>query len=198
MRISRNSHTMISRVAALLLLIITTALAVRDWAQVALTAPGFQFDTPLVHFTNENWQTPQTVVAVAASRAITGQASLQIGTTVNAPCLPVHKCPFQYYVNHNTAASQACTINGDPHFQTFSGAVYWYQGAGGLNYLQSNFLQVQAYQYPCSAGSAVAYVGSVTIRYGDSIFVVNGMDNDNNSKNTGGATLTTLGSNGAL
>ncbi|KAJ3231936.1 hypothetical protein HDU78_007438 [Chytriomyces hyalinus] len=172
-------------------------------ADVILSLPGFKFDTPdgVLTFTDENYQIPQEVVVVAESSIINaGTAALKMNVQIDAPCMPAHRCEFPYFVNKATATSKTCIVSGDPHFSAFDGSAFDYQGVGGMYYLKSESLEVQGFQYPCSEGNPLACVGAASIRYGDSIVLVNGMAEVGSFKQraVNGAELTRISEDGII
>ncbi|KAJ3060978.1 hypothetical protein HDU98_003094, partial [Podochytrium sp. JEL0797] len=100
------------------------------------------------------------------------------GTNHRKLALWLQRCSGKYFINHEAPADRGkmhCTVTGDPHMSTFDGSSISYQGFGGFYYVQSKYLEVQGYQYPCSAGSNIACVGAISVRYGDSVLMISGM-----------------------
>ncbi|KAJ3063368.1 hypothetical protein HDU98_000824, partial [Podochytrium sp. JEL0797] len=147
--------------------------------QISLDVDGFKFDQNQVSFTTANWNQPQKVSIVANAGAAAGASTIQLAYTINAPCLEnFHQCSGKYFINHEAPADGGkmhCTVTGDPHMSTFDGSSISYQGFGGFYYVKSKYLEVQGYQYPCSAGSDIACVGAISVRYGDSVLMISGM-----------------------
>ncbi|KAI9346249.1 hypothetical protein BDR26DRAFT_916670 [Obelidium mucronatum] len=157
---------------------VSLASAVNGTFQASFSLDGYKFDQSSVTFTQENWSKPQTIVVVANSDCVaSGVAKLKMKFNINAPCLEtVHQCSGIYQVNHSTAKALSCSITGDPHISTFDQSSISYQGVGGFYYVKSEFFEVQGYQYPCSLFSTVSCVGAVSIRYGDSVLMLSGME----------------------
>ncbi|KAJ3010906.1 UNVERIFIED_CONTAM: hypothetical protein HDU68_001914, partial [Siphonaria sp. JEL0065] len=151
--------------------------------QTSFSLDGYKFDQSIITFTQDNWNQAQTIVVVAnANEVASGVATLKMKYNVNAPCLPaLHQCAGIYNVNHVTAAGLKCSVSGDPHMSTFDYSSVSYQGVGGFYYVKSEFLEVQGYQYPCSLFSSVSCVGAVSVRYGDSVLMISGMDKPSDS-----------------
>ncbi|KAJ3061252.1 hypothetical protein HDU98_002828, partial [Podochytrium sp. JEL0797] len=144
--------------------------------QAAFKLDGMQFDTTMVTFTTDNWATPQQVVVVPNTAATASNTvSLKMAIDVNAPCLSYHQCTADYYVNHDTQKPLTCTASGDPHFSTINGADEDFHAAGGFYYYKSDTLMVQGYQYPCLPGQQVMCLGAVSVRYGDSVVLLDGL-----------------------
>ncbi|KAJ3229955.1 hypothetical protein HDU81_004912 [Chytriomyces hyalinus] len=171
-------------------------------ADVVLSLAGFKFDTPdgVLTFTDDNYQIVKVVVVAESSIINVGTAALKMNVQIDAPCMPAHRCEFPYFVNKATATSKTCIVSGDPHFSAFDGTTFDYQGVGGLYYLKSESLEVQGFQYPCSEGNPLACVGAASIRYGDSIVLVNGMAEVGSFKKqaVNGAELTRISEDGII
>ncbi|KAJ3073073.1 hypothetical protein HDU98_002279 [Podochytrium sp. JEL0797] len=150
---------------------------VNGTVQISLNVDGFKFDQNQVNFTPANWNQPQQVRIVANEGAAAGTS--QLAYTINSPCLEnFHQCSGNYFINHEAPAAKPtmhCAVTGDPHMSTFDGSGISYQGVGGFYYVKSTYLEVQGYQYPCSPNDAISCVGAVSVRYGDSVLMISGM-----------------------
>ncbi|KAJ3062871.1 hypothetical protein HDU98_001297 [Podochytrium sp. JEL0797] len=152
---------------------------VNGTVQISLNVDGFKFDQNQVTFTQANWNQPQQVIIVANQAAAAGASTVVLDFTINAPCLEsMHQCSGNYFINHEApvgGATMHCAVTGDPHMSTFDGSTISYQNSGGFYYVKSTFLEVQGYQYPCSEGNSIACVGAISVRYGDSVLMISGM-----------------------
>ncbi|KAI8610062.1 hypothetical protein BC830DRAFT_1173020 [Chytriomyces sp. MP71] len=147
---------------------------------IALSLPGFQLSVDVLTFTNQNWDTEQTVVVIANTNfhANAASAAIPMVVGINAPCIQtLHQCNFNYMVNRVSAVGLTCSVNGDPHYNAFDGTSFNFQGVGAFYLVKTPFLSIEGYQFPCTAkpnprGGDPTCLGAVSVRYGNSALIV--------------------------
>ncbi|KAJ3075188.1 hypothetical protein HDU98_008914 [Podochytrium sp. JEL0797] len=152
--------------------------------QVALNLDGFMLDLNLITFTNDNWNQPQKVAivapyshAVAKSHAAPSQLAMEL--SINSPCMPlVHQCTTTYPIVFTPGVGKTCSISGDPWLSGLDGKSLVNQAdVGTYYYLKSDFLEVQglvSVGEVNSMGGDPTVLLAVSVRYGDTVFLVNG------------------------
>ncbi|KAJ3208703.1 hypothetical protein HDU67_006594 [Dinochytrium kinnereticum] len=143
---------------------------------VFLDGKGLSFERSTIVFTPANWNMPQKLHLMATPEFYEDQksADVQILATVDAPCEAYAGCKQVYGGKRYKFPGGTCSISGDPHYNTFNGLKVTHMGKGVYSVIDSDYLSIQAYQYPCfvTKRSAPTCIGAVAIRYGESAAIV--------------------------
>ncbi|KAI8837348.1 hypothetical protein BC829DRAFT_405176 [Chytridium lagenaria] len=143
---------------------------------VFLDGKGMSFEKNTLVFNPADWNKPQTLHVVSTPDFYEDQkdADIEVVATVDAPCEPYVGCKQGYEGKRYKFPGGTCTISGDPHFVTFNGLKVDHQGKGIFHLVDSDWLSIQSYQYPCliTPESKATCIGAIAIRYGESAAVI--------------------------
>ncbi|KAJ3408955.1 Protein GPR15L, partial [Chytridiales sp. JEL 0842] len=135
-------------------------------------------------FTPENWNVPKQVNVAANPDFDDKHVSTKLTLTavLDGPCEATrHKCEQKIDINRKYRKGKACQSTGDPHYSTFDGLTYSFQGHGAFYLVKSDLLSVQAYQYPCLVQGTLQTTcnGAVAVKYKNSAAILSITKNGN-------------------
>ncbi|KAJ3097742.1 hypothetical protein HDU96_000259 [Phlyctochytrium bullatum] len=156
---------------------ITVRLAKKPSSKVHvfLDAVGLLFETSSLTFNPVNWKTPIPLHIMPTAEFYEAKTQdVQIVATVDAACEAYSGCKQTYSIKRYKSIGGTCVVSGDPHYTTFNGLKVDYMGSGVFYLVESDYLAIQAYQYPCAVVDTypASCIGAVAIRYGDSAAIL--------------------------
>ncbi|KAJ3144633.1 hypothetical protein HK101_002640 [Irineochytrium annulatum] len=157
----------------------TVRLAVKPTGPVTVYyhSVAVKFDVNVHVFDESSWEMPQTLSVIPTPDFLgdSSQTTVTIEADVDAPCEAWNGCIQKYTGTMTKYPSETCVITGDPHVQTFDGVTVLLNKMGKFHYVQSPYLNVQGYTYPCVWGvgsTPAACTGAVAIAYGSSAVIL--------------------------
>jgi hypothetical protein len=96
------------------------------------------------------------------------QKSIEIEIAIDGPCELFHGCKLKYKGMRTFSEGGYCKSSGECHMVTFDGTEVSNYGTGVYDLVQSDHLNVQAYQYPCMLWNDAQSMcnGAIAINYG--------------------------------
>ncbi|KAJ3105878.1 hypothetical protein HDU97_007377 [Phlyctochytrium planicorne] len=143
---------------------------------VFLDGKGLSFSDNTITFDPKNWNVPQKLYLMTTPVFYKDQSSVdvEVVATVDGACESYTGCKQSYHGKRYKFEGGSCVVSGDPHFKLFNGKTVTHMGVGVYHLIDSEYLSVQSYQYPCVPvpGYPATCVGAVAVRYGDSAAIV--------------------------
>ncbi|KAJ3408956.1 hypothetical protein HDV05_004670 [Chytridiales sp. JEL 0842] len=151
---------------------------------VFLDIKGATLSDCTLTFTPDNWNVPKQVNVAANPDFDDKHVSTKLTLTavLDGPCEATrHKCEQKIDINRKYRKGKTCQSTGDPHYSTFDGLTYSFQGKGAYYLVKSDLLNVQAYQYPClvQGRTQTTCNGAVAVKYKNSAAILSITKNGN-------------------
>ncbi|KAJ3100423.1 hypothetical protein HDU96_010326 [Phlyctochytrium bullatum] len=152
------------------------ATAPSSAATVYFELPGLKLSSCSLKFTRDNWRSVQKFKVIPGANIESSSYTLR--AKVVSPRSAYDGYEGKVAVTRKSRPSSRCAASGDPHYRTFDGKYYSYQGEGVFWLVNSPHLGIQADQMRC--GKGVTCIRAVAIQYGTSVISINPKPNTNN------------------
>jgi hypothetical protein len=141
-----------------------------------LEAPNLIFSKCKLTFTPKNWNKQQ-VIKVSPVPYLTEAAADREIKAKFCCCSKddpdMHKSCQEYPVTRNKGQGCTCTAYGDPHYTSFSGKLFDFQGQGAHYVIKSDALSVQQLNNQWMGGAATVQT-KVALRYHNTVYIFDG------------------------
>ncbi|KAJ3389302.1 hypothetical protein HDU92_001115 [Lobulomyces angularis] len=131
-------------------------------------APGFSFSNCDLEFNDLDYQTYKEVEIFALPNFSKKTAEQKISIGYAESCSTDN---YEYKASYNYRPGGTCLSTGDPHYSTFTGQAYSYQGSGSYYMVKDANLQIQTRLFSCGKGKNLHKVtcnDGIAISYGSS------------------------------
>lgn len=141
---------------------------------VFVASPALTSNKCMLKFTPDNWNVKQKlVVAPSAFLSDAEKArALILDIALSSRDPSYHRKTHQYPFIRSQDHGGVCTAAGDPHFRTFNGRTFDYQGQGCFYLVKSKYLSVLG-SFRCPGfNRGVTIATSIAVRYGSARWMI--------------------------
>lgn len=135
-----------------------------------VASPSLKSDKCMLKFTPDNWNKKQQLILSPAPflSPAEKQRALTLDIALSSRDPKFHRQTLEYPFIRSNEHGGVCTAAGDPHFRTFNGRAFDYQGQGVFYLVKSKYLTVMG-SFRCPGfNRGVTITTSVAVRYGSS------------------------------
>jgi hypothetical protein len=179
---------------------LAVALAAKPAAaksRVFLEAVGVKFDRCFLEFSDTNYATAQSVTFYPDTSVVEGTTTGTLGLRLLGYSSPTSLVNLTQAVDYTRTieGSKICSATGDPHYTTFDGTVWHYQGKSVYYLVSSSSLVIQSRHGPWASNPSAAVHVGLAIAYGKTVWVLDALQTDANlrlqqlSANSDGVTV---------